>query len=133
KGDLLNYKRNGAWQPIAASELTEKVRTTAMGLGALGVRAGDHIGLISENRPEWTMADLGILNCAAADVPIHTTQAEAQVHYILDDAGVEVLFISGQSQYDRVREALNSLPKLHTIIAFDRIEAEDERIISFDE
>src|SRR5581483_8290539 len=98
-----------------------------------GVRAGDHVGLLSENRPEWTMADLGILNCAAADVPIHTTQAEAQVHYILNDAGVRVMFISGQTQYNRVREALNDMPKLRTIIAFDRIEADDERLISFDE
>src|SRR5581483_4118238 len=111
KRDLLNYKRDGAWHPIAASELAEKVRATAMGLEALGVRAGDHVGLLSENRPEWTMADLGILNCAAADVPIHTTQAEAQVHYILNDAGVRVMFISGQTQYNRVREALNELQK----------------------
>src|SRR5581483_1369015 len=133
KRDLLNYKRDGAWHPIAASELAEKVRATAMGLEALGVRAGDHVGLLSENRPEWTMADLGILNCAAADVPIHTTQAEAQVHYILNDAGVRVMFISGQTQYNRVREALNDMPKLRTIIAFDRIEADDERLISFDE
>lgn len=133
KNDLLNHRRDGAWQPIAASEMSAQVRATAMGLSTLGARAGAHVAIISENRPEWTIADLAILNCAAADVPIHTTQAPAQVSYILNDAGVEVIFISGEAQYNRVREALTTVPKLHTIIALDQIEASDERLITFDE
>jgi long-chain acyl-CoA synthetase len=130
---LLNYKRDGRWHAIAASELSAQVRATALGLYTLGVKQGDHVALLAENRPEWTMSDLAVLNCAAADVPIHTTQAPAQVSYILNDAGVEVMFISGQSQYDRVREALSAASKLRTIIAFDRIETADSRLITLAE
>ncbi len=133
KPDLLSYRRDGAWHSLTASELAAQVRATALGLSALGVRAGAHVAILSENRPEWTIADLAILNCAAADVPIHTTQSPAQVSYILNDAGVEVIFLSGQAQYNRVREALDAVPKLHTIIALDRLETNDERLISFEE
>lgn len=133
KRDLLNYKRAGQWHSIAASELSAQVRATALGLQALGVQAGTHVGLLSENRPEWTIADLAVLNCAAADVPIHTTQAPAQIHYILNDAGVEVLFLSGQAQYDRVQDMLDEMPELRSIITFDPVAADDERIITLTE
>jgi len=133
KRDLLSYKRDGAWHHLSARTLAAQVRAVAMGLYALGVRAGDHVGLLSENRPEWTMADLGVLHCGAADVPIYATQAPKQVAYILNDAGVEVLFIASQAQYERVLEALNSSPKLRAIISFDRIHTADERVIHLDE
>lgn len=133
KPALLNSKRSDLWQPVSTEELAEKVRLAAMGLFALGVRPGDHVGLLSENRIEWTMADLAILNCGAADVPIYATQAPKQVAYILNDAGVEVLFVSNQAQYDRVRDALNSCPKLRVIVSFDAVNAPSGKVMSFDE
>lgn len=131
KRDLLNYKFEGAWHPLAASDLAYQVRAVAMGLYALGVRAGDHVGLLSENRVEWTIADLAVLNCGAADVPIYATQSPKQVAYILQDAGVEVLFISNQAQYDRVREALHDCPKLRVIVSFDPVAAPRGKVMSF--
>ncbi len=131
KPNLLNHKVNSAWQPISAKELAARVRNIAMSLHALGVKPGDHVGLLSENRVEWTMADLAILNCGAADVPIYATQAAKQVAYILNDAGTEVLFVSNQAQYDRVRDALNTCPKLRVIISFDPVSAPSGRVMSF--
>jgi long-chain acyl-CoA synthetase len=133
KSDLLNYKRDGAWRSLSARELDEKVRTVTMALYALGVRAGDHVGLLSENRPEWTIADLGVLNCGAADVPIYSTQAPKQVAYILKDAGVEVLFISNQDQYTRVRDALNNCPKLRVVVSFDQVNASMSKVMNFND
>ena len=130
---LLNYKRGDQWQPVSTEQLAEKVRLAAMGLFSLGVQPGAHVGLLSENRIEWTIADLAIINCGAADVPIYATQAPKQVAYILNDAGVEVLFISNQAQYDRVREALNSCPKLRVIVSFDKVVAPSGKVMSFDE
>src|SRR5262245_34267078 len=112
KADLIRFKRTGRWHTLSARELDEQVRLVAMGLYGLGVRAGDHVGLLSENCSEWTIADLAVLNCGAADVPIYSTQSPKQVGYILNDAGVEVLFVSNQKQYDRVRDAISSCPKL---------------------
>src|SRR5262249_39525729 len=105
----------------SSRELESQVRAVAMGLRALNVRAGDCVGILSENRVEWTIADLGVINCGAIDAPIYATQAPKQVSYILNDAGVEVLFISNQKQYDRLREALSDCPKLRMIIGFDPI------------
>lgn len=133
KPNLLNYKSGGEWRAVATEELAGKVRLATMGLYALGVRPGDHVGLLSENRIEWTIADLAVINCGAADVPIYATQAPKQVAYILNDAGVEVLFVSNQGQYDRVRDALHNCPKVRVIISFDQIDAPSGKVMSFAE
>jgi long-chain acyl-CoA synthetase len=131
--DPLHHKVNGVWRTVSSRELAARVRNIAMSLHALGVKPGDHVGLLSENRVEWTMTDLAILNCGAADVPIYATQAPKQVAYILNDAGVEVLFISNQAQYERVRDALNACPRLRVIVAFDPVSAPSGRVMSFDD
>src|SRR5215468_6850097 len=133
KGDLLNYKKDGVWRQVSSHDVESQVRTVAMGLYALDVRAGDRVGILSENRVEWTIADLAVINCGAADVPIYATQAPKQVAYILNDAGAEVLFISNQAQYDRVRDALHSCPKLRVIISFDQVNAPSGKAMSFEE
>src|SRR5262247_725708 len=129
--NLLNYKKDGHWRQVSSRELESQVRAVAMGLHALDVRVGDRVGLLSENRVEWTIADLGVITCGALDAPIYATQAPKQAAYILNDAGVEVLFISNQAQYDRVRDALNSCPKLRVIISFDPIIAPSAQVMSF--
>ncbi len=129
--DLLNYKKEGTWHSVSAQELAAQVRATTLGLYSLGVRPDDHVGLLSENRVEWTIADLGVLNCAAADVPIYATQAPKQVSYILNDASVEVLFISSPKQFARVQESLDDVPSLKKIITFDPFETDDPRVIYF--
>lgn len=133
KPNLLNCKTAGAWQSFSAAEVAAKVCATTLGLYALGVRPQDHIGLLSENRPEWTIADFGVLNSAASDVPIYATQAPRQVAYILNDSGVEVMFISTPAQYERIKECLAEVPRLKYIIAFDQITADDSRLLSFEE
>ena len=131
--DLLNYKRDGRWHHLAAREVADRVRLAALGLFALGVGPGARVGLLSENRPEWTIADLAVLCCGAADVPVYATQSPGQVGYILRDAAVEVMFISGRAQYERVREALDSAPALRVIVSFDPVGTGDERVLGFDE
>jgi long-chain acyl-CoA synthetase len=132
KQGLLNFKRAGQWQALSAHELAERVRLATLGLYALGVRGGDRVAILSENRVEWLIADLGVLNCGAADVPIYATQAPKQVNYILEDASVEVLFISNQAQYNRVREVLANTARLRAIISFEPIQASG-RVMTFDE
>src|SRR5262245_40261520 len=130
---LLNYKKDSGWRQVSSRELESQVRTVAMGLYALDVRAGDRVGILSENRVEWTVTDLGVINCGAADVPIYATQSPKQVAYILNDAAVEVLFVSNQAQYDRVRDALNGCPRLRVIVSFDRVIAPQGKVMSFED
>lgn len=130
KPEVLNFKVGGQWRHLSASEISARARAIALGLYSLGVRPGSHVGLLSENCPEWILADLGVLNCGAADVPIYATQAPQQVGYILKDAGAELLFISGEAQFQRVRDALLEVPNLKQIIAFNPFPTEDPRVIS---
>ena len=79
KADALNYREDGHWVNITAAEFVERVKDVALGLAALGIRPGDRIALLSENRPEWSIADMAILSLGAINVPIYTTQAVDQI------------------------------------------------------
>ena len=79
KSDALNHKVDGEWIHIAATTFVERVRHVALGLAQLGIKRGDRIALLSENRPEWSSVDLAILSIGAVNVPIYTTQAVDQI------------------------------------------------------
>src|SRR5215204_3894321 len=96
KEDALNYRADGKWHNIPAAAFVERVKNVALGLAGLGVRPGDRIALLSENRPEWSIVDLAILSLGAINVPIYTTQALDQIAYILSDSGAKAIFISNR-------------------------------------
>ena len=125
KSDALNYKVRGEWIHIPAPEFVRRVRHVALGLAALGIKAGDRVALLSENRPEWSIADLAILSLGAVNVPIYTTQAVDQVEFILSDSGTRAMFISGRKVFKHARAALESLSLPVKLIFFDEEAAED--------
>jgi long-chain acyl-CoA synthetase len=119
KEDALNHKIDGVWSNIKAETFVERVRHVALGLAALGIRRGDRVALLSENRPEWSISDLAILSLGAINVPIYTTQAVDQIRYILTDSGARVLFISNHRLYKHARKAIERLGFLEKLIFFD--------------
>jgi long-chain acyl-CoA synthetase len=124
KEDALNYRADGKWHNIPAAAFVERVKHVALGLSGLGVRPGDRIALLSENRPEWSVADLAILSLGAINVPIYTTQALDQVEYILSDSGAKAMFISTRRLYKHVQPVLEKR-SLEYLIFFDSEVAED--------
>ena len=132
KEDALSYRADGKWHNIPAATFVERVKNVALGLSTLGVRPGDRIALLSENRPEWSIADLAILSLGAINVPIYTTQALDQVEYILSDSGAKALFISTRRLYKHVQPVL-AKRSLEHLVFFDPDVAEDvEHGISLD-
>ena len=121
KQDALNYREDGKWHNIPAASFVEKVKNVALGLAALGVRPGDRIALLSENRPEWSISDLAILSLGAINVPIYTTQALDQVDYILSDSGARAIFISNRRLYKHVKPVLDKRPLEHLIFFEDDV------------
>ncbi len=119
KADALNHKVGGEWLNTSAATFAERVRNVALGLAARGIRRGDRVALLSENRPEWSIVDLAILSLGAINVPIYTTQAVDQVRYILTDSGARVLFISNRRLYKHAQKALDRLGFLEKLIFFD--------------
>lgn len=119
KEDALNHKVGNEWINISAETFVERVKNVALGLAELGIKPGDRIALLSENRPEWSIADLAILSLGAINVPIYTTQAVDQIRYILSDSGARAIFISNQKLYKHATKALEGLEFLERIIFFD--------------
>ncbi len=126
KRDALASKDGGTWQNIRGTDAIERVKSIAMGLAAYGVKAGDRIAIISENRPEWSLSDLAILAVRAVNVPIYTTQAVEQVRFILENSGAKMLFISGKKLWRHAEQALRSLEQLEKIVFFDAEEKADD-------
>ncbi len=124
KPDALNQKVGDEWIHIPAATFVERVQNVALGLAALGIRPGDRIALLSENRPEWSIVDLAILSLGAINVPIYTTQAVDQIDFILKDSGARAIFISNRKLYRHARTVLAERMLEH-LIFFDPEVAED--------
>jgi long-chain acyl-CoA synthetase len=119
KSDALQYKAGGTWHRITGSEAIARIKRIALGLSSLGVKAGDKIAIISENRPEWSLTDLAILSLRAVNVPIYTTQAVEQIRFILENSGAKMLFISGKKLFKHAEEAIRSVERIERLVFFD--------------
>jgi long-chain acyl-CoA synthetase len=119
KRAALRYKKGGTWHDITHHELGRRVHHVALGLMELGIKSGDHIAIISENRPEWAVADYAVLTARCADVPVYPTLPAAQVAYILNDSAACAVFVADKEQYQKVAETRNRLPQLKHVISFD--------------
>ena len=135
KPDALSYKIGDNWIRISGAEAIERIKRIALGLAALGVKAGDRIAIISENRPEWSLTDLAILSLRAVNVPIYTTQAVEQIRFILENSGAKMLCMSGKKILKHAEEAIRSVESLGKLIFFDAdaIPENDGRAISLAE
>jgi len=116
----LRYKTEGEWRSITHHEVEERVHHISVGLRELGIRPGDRVALLSENRPEWAMADYACLAAGGVDVPIYATLPAKQVEYIVRDAGAVAIFCSTADQFAKVREVRSALPALRHVVLFDR-------------
>lgn len=125
KRDALGAKRDGVWSYIGGSEAVERVKRIAFGLAAMGIKSGDRIAIIAENRPEWSLVDLAILGIRAVNVPIYTTQAVEQIRYILEDSGARMLFVSGKKLWRHAEPAIETVEQLEKVVFFDADELPD--------
>ncbi|MCK5007048.1 MAG: AMP-binding protein, partial [Spirochaetales bacterium] len=107
------------FQPIAWKQLVVEVEAFAAGLLSLGVKRGDHIGMISDNMKEWLWADLAILSIGAADVPRGSDSMAPEIEYILDHAECAVTIAENQAQMEKILSIKRSLKQLKTLIVLD--------------
>lgn len=119
KVDALRYRVRETWQNLSGKVVLEKIKHIALGLSELGLKSGDRVALISENRPEWSLTDLAILSLGVVNVPIYKTQAVEQIRYILEESGSKILFISGTKLLKYVENVIQSIEHLEKLIFFD--------------
>ncbi len=116
---IMKYKSGDQWHDVSVSEFREGVHGLAYALHDLGVKSGDRVAILAENRPEWTTADFAILCASAVTVPVYPTLLGWQIEYILNDAGTVAVICSNKEQLDKILEIRSHVPALNTIIVCD--------------
>jgi len=91
---LLSHKQDGAWVAQSWAECRDTVASLSAALIELGINKGDRVMLVSENRPEWCLADLAIMAAGAITVPAYTTNTEADYSHILSNSGARAVIVS---------------------------------------
>lgn len=115
----LRHKRKGIWSSATWAQYYENVRAVGLALDELGLRRGDAIAILSENRPEWLYADLGAQCMGILSTGIYPTASPEQVQFILNDARVSALFVENQEQYDKAVAIRHLCPTLRHIVITD--------------
>lgn len=118
--DSLANKVNGEWIKVSTQEFVDKGIQVSSALIEKGIAAGDRIAIISaNNRHEWNIMDLGILQAGCVDVPMYPTASEDDYSYIFNDAEVKICFVSNKELYDKVKRVQPSAPSLKEVYIFD--------------
>jgi long-chain acyl-CoA synthetase len=118
---MMLYRENGKWLPISSREFGRRVARIAHALDDLRFRAGDRIAILSENRPEFSMADMGCLLLGAVTVPIYTTLTPEQTAFVLRDSGCRAIFVSSDQQLHKVISILPQTP-IEKIFVMDSLQ-----------
>lgn len=118
---VMQYSKQGGdtFKPTLYGELVEEVATFAAGLLELGLKRGDRVGLISDNRKEWLITDLAILGLGGADVPRGCDAVEQELSYILSWSACELAVLENDRQLAKILERRAEVPTLATAILYD--------------
>jgi long-chain acyl-CoA synthetase len=115
----LQEKRYGVWQPLTWADYAARVRDFAHGLAGLGVRRGDVVGVIGDNRPEWLIAELAAQCLGAAVVGVYPTSVGDEILHVLSMAEVRLVVAEDQEQVDKVIRIAHALPRLEHVVYYD--------------
>ncbi len=118
---MMMYREAGKWLPVSSRDFGRSVARTAHTLHGWGIRPGDRIAILSENRPEWPMADVACLLLGAVTVPIYTTLTAEQTAFVLNDSGCRAIFLSSDQQLHKILSILHQT-QIEKIVVMDAIE-----------
>jgi long-chain acyl-CoA synthetase len=113
---VLMHKLDGNYVGISYGELRARTEFFACGLASMGLKPGDRVSIISENRPEWVVTDQAVAALGAITVPIYPTMTAKQNEYIFNDAGVRFVVVSNQFQLNKVLRIRENVPTLEGVI-----------------
>jgi len=113
------YKKNDQWLHLSWAEMGRKIKAVSVGLLNLGLKVQDRVAIYSQNKPEWNIADYGIMGIRGITTTIYATNSALEADYIVNDAEVNIIFVGGQEQYDNVMQFLLKSKFLKKVIVFD--------------
>jgi long-chain acyl-CoA synthetase len=119
KPDIMQYRENGRYVPIATGEFMRRIRTIALGLRELGAGPGRKLIILSENRPEWMLTDLANLCLGGITVPIYPTIVPPQIKYIIQDSEAAIVVCSTSALRRKVEAIRSELPKVDHVVTLE--------------
>ena len=121
RSNTLFWVRNdsGTLDPITYGEIGKRINNARAGLAHAGIREGDFVGIIANNRPEWAVLSYATYGCNARFVPMYEKERARTWEYIIRDSTVKVLIVSNQAIYNKVKGLLKEIPTLEKIFVID--------------
>jgi long-chain acyl-CoA synthetase len=129
---MLLHKVEGVYVGISYIEYRKKVERFALGLASLGIRRGDMVAIVAENRPEWIVADMAIVSLGAVTVPVYPTLTPKQLEFIFNDAAVKAAIVSNVFQLGKVLSIKSKVKSLKRVIAMaEQGDSEKTGVLTF--
>jgi len=121
KKDVVAGKEDGKWKRYSVPEYIDHCNWVSFALLSMGIKKGDKIAIISNNRPEWNFTDFGISQIGAISVPIYPTISSEEYAYILGHAEPKLIFISDKNLYEKIKPIADQNTGIKDIYTFDKI------------
>ncbi len=118
-------KENGKYRDISYDEFGEKTKFFALGLAYLGIKRGDKVALVSENRPEWVYTDYGVLCLGAIDVPLYPILTADTLEFIINNSGSKAIVVSNKFQLNKILKIWDKCKTLKYTIVMNELEEND--------
>src|SRR4051794_29030684 len=118
-GTALRHKVAGKWEDISYAEVGQAAAEIAKGLIALGIERGDHVSILSDTRPEWTLFDLGSLAAGATVAPIYQTNSPGECAYVLAHCEARLVFCENDSQLAKIAAVRERCPGPEHVVALE--------------
>ena len=122
KDDVLAGKENGQWVKHDLKKYRETANNVSYALMSVGIKKGDKIATISNNRPEWNFVDMGIMQAGAIHVPVYPTISADDYQYILKHAEVKYVFVSGKELIRKIGHILESIDNIKGVFTFSEVD-----------
>lgn len=121
KKDSVAGKENGKWKTYSTQEVIDMANKVSAGLLKHGIKPGDKVAIIANNRPEWVITDLAILQIGAVNVPIYPTISDDDYAFIFNDSEVKIVFVSDEELLAKARSAKEKSPSVEEIYTYDPV------------
>ena len=121
KDVALSVKRNGSWENFSTQEYKRMADLVSYGLMSIGLKKGDKVITVSNNRPEWNFLDMGMAQIGVAHVPLYPNIGPREYEYIVEHSEASLIVVSSQMYFDKLESAAKKTPKVKGIYSFDKV------------
>ncbi len=118
-GTALRYKEDGRWREVSYRDVVSSAKDVAKGLIALGIMPGQRVSILSDTRPEWTIADLGSFCAGTVVAPIYHTNSPEECEYVLRHSEAQAIFCEDATQVAKIDQIKDRCPELKHVIVLD--------------